>query len=531
MKQRPSQTATFWKTNFQITDASIEALYHLFVEKAKPYTIDDLGLFFVQQALEAEEKALREELAQGEVYQPNKSYAIGDRLVFTQYEYLPAIVTDMRDGFHPEYGDFTIIDVEFEGAKKATASFASNLQIAHPLIDAEKGAGAGEDGAALIREIYQQFQPLIQTKVEKRLHALDDFICFNQSWFLADMLVPVQEGLLNIVDAAIDINGGPLNVDSLIEQLDLKSDDITDEALQFSVNHRLDHDERFMNVGIADNPMWYLERLKPTNLDAPPHNLIVKNLSFNPDNLASDMRTLLSRIDDEDTPVELAAAVVPNATEVTFVLNYPHRRAGTLPVLPNVEPLLPDVDGERIIALQFVDGQSGEEIVGWYVSEYHYIAGFEDYFTKYQLPVGAFIVLKKTDNPLKLIIDYIPQRTQREWVRVATVKNNQIGFEMKNRQLTCRYDELMVIGEEGSAKIDEAWERINSGHTPIASLIDRIFPELLKLTSQDAVHTNTLYSAINVARRCPPGPLLQELSEHPHCEWIGHGYWTFKGKK
>ena len=49
------------------------------------------------------------------------------------------------------------------------------------------------------QEIYQQFQPLIRTKIEKRLHALDDFICFNQSWFLADMLVPVQEGLLNIV--------------------------------------------------------------------------------------------------------------------------------------------------------------------------------------------------------------------------------------------------------------------------------------------------------------------------------------------
>lgn len=528
MNQRPTQTAAFWHNDFQITDEATDALYNKFIESGKPCSIDELGLFFVQKALEDEEKLLRAELAQGKIYQPNDTYSVGDTLIFTLYNYAAGTVTATRPGFHPEYGEFTVLDVAFKNGD-VTASFAADFSAPHALANAGSAAGLNEDGSSKTAQILAERRDIILPKIEKALAANPNFVQFNHHWFLADMLVEIQEGLLNIVDAAIDINNGPLDVTALVEQLELDGKGATPEAIQFSVNHMLDNDPRFLNVGLPGQPMWHLQRLKPPEIAQPPHNLVVpEGLTFDPDTLAPDIRALLSEIDDEATPKEFARAIDPNADEVTFVLNYPHRRSGTLPVVPAVEALLPVVPDDRVIALQFVDGQTGDEMVGWYVRRHRYIFGFGDWFTAHQLPVGAFIVLKRTDNPLRMVIDYIPQRTLREWVRVATVKNNQLAFEMRNRQLSCRYDELMVIGEEGSEAIDELWQKTAEKNTPISVLIDRIFPELLKLTSQGAVHTNTLYSAINVARRCPPGPLLQELSNHPRCEWMRHGYWTYK---
>jgi len=54
-----------------------------------------------------------------------------------------------------------------------------------------------------------------------------------------------------------------------------------------------------------------------------------------------------------------------------------------------------------------------------------------------------------------------------------------------------------------------------------------IFPELAKLNPQGTVHAKTLYSAVNVVRRCPPGPIFNELSTHACFIPMGHGYWTY----
>jgi len=531
LNQRPTQTSTFWQSTFKVTDDAVEALYNLFLENGEPRSIDELGLFFVQQELEAEQQSLRADLAQGEIYRPDSSYAVGDKLIFSRFDYALGTVVATRPGFHPTHGDFTVLDVEFSGSRTISASFAADLQTPHVLAATGGQSIDGEDEASAAQKIYEQFGHIIRPKIERVLGSNEDFVHFNGDWFLTDLLADVQEGLLNIVDAAIDINGGPLNVDILIEQLEFQKNGTISEATRFSVNYRLENDVRFLNVVTFEMPMWYLNRLKPPQIVNPPHNLIVSgDLSFDVDQLSPDLRALLNEIDDENTPPEYARPVDPQAEAVSFVLNYPHRRSGTLPALPALRNLLPKANG-RVLALEFVDGQTGDPIVGWYVSEHKYIFGFEAWFKKHELPVGAFITLKKTADPLKFVINYVPQRAQREWVRVVMVKNNQLAFEMRNRQLACRYDELMVLGEEGSEKIDELWEKFAQNKTPLSVLIDRIFPELLKLTSQGAVHINTLYSAINVARRCPPGPLLQELTNNPACIWMGHGYWTYRPSK
>jgi hypothetical protein len=528
LKQRPSQTSAFWQTEFRISDEAIEALYNYFLETGEPRFIDDVCLFFVKHTLEAEERAIRTELQQGKVYQSDQDYQVNEKVVFPHFNYAVGSVIDSRPGYNPLDGDFTILEVEFGGPSKTLAAFAANLKSAHPLSTASGESAAEEDGYTVIQKIFGQYQHLIRPKVEQALKQNSEFVEFNQQWFLAGLLVEVQEGLLNIVDAAIDINAGPLNVDVLIEQLELQQDGEITSTVRFSVNHRLENDPRFINVGTEERILWYLDRLKPSQAVEPPHNLIVEgDLSFDPDTLPGELRSFLTEIDDEATPVEFARPVDPEANEVTFVLTYPHRRSGTLPALPGVRNLLPETSG-RLVALNLIDGQTGDVMLAWFVSQHNYIFGLGEWFQKHKLPVGAYVVLKKTEKPLELVLDFTPQRTQRDWIRIVTVKNNQLIFEMRNRPLSCRYDELMVLGEESSPEIDALWAKFTREKTPLSDLIVRIFPELMKLTSQSAVHINTLYSAINVARRCPPGPLLQELASHSSFVWMGHGYWTYK---
>lgn len=525
--QRPSQTSAFWQSEFQVSAQAVEALYSALLEFGEPRSIEDVGLFFVKQVIDAEEQALKAELQQGEVYRPDQIYNVGDKLVFTRFDLAVGVVVETTPGYNPIDKEFSIIRVEFP--QNRILSFAANLQSHHELSVIPSHLADGEDGLSAAQKIFGQYQHLIRPKIEAVLRRHSEFVEFNRQWFLSDLLVDVQEGLLNIVDAAIDINAGPLNVDALIEQLELQKNGAITEALRFSVNYRLKNDLRFINVGTEETVLWYLNRLKPYQVDAVPRNLKIRPelATFNPAQLSDEMREELREIDDESTPVEYARPVDLNADEVTFALSYPHWRAGTIPVLPSIRYLLPDM-GNQLLALQLIDGQRGDTILAWLVNKHNYIFGIEPWLNRHKLPVGVFISLKKTDNPLKFIINFTPQRTQREWVRIATAKNNQFTFELKNRSLPCKRDELIALEEENPEAIDLLWNKFEENQISLFDLIVRVFPELVKLTSQGMVHSKTLYSAINVVRRCPPGPLLYELASHPCFIWMDHGYWSYR---
>jgi hypothetical protein len=53
------------------------------------------------------------------------------------------------------------------------------------------------------------------------------------------------------------------------------------------------------------------------------------------------------------------------------------------------------------------------------------------------------------------------------------------------------------------------------------------FPELVKLSPQATVHAKTVYTAVNILRRLPPGPIFALLSTEPCFVSMGGGYWTF----
>ena len=56
--------------------------------------------------------------------------------------------------------------------------------------------------------------------------------------------------------------------------------------------------------------------------------------------------------------------------------------------------------------------------------------------------------------------------------------------------------------------------------------MSEIFPELVKLSPQGTVHAASLYSAVNMLVRTPPGPVLAELVASDLYSPIGDSYWV-----
>jgi hypothetical protein len=91
----------------------------------------------------------------------------------------------------------------------------------------------------------------------------------------------------------------------------------------------------------------------------------------------------------------------------------------------------------------------------------------------------------------------------------------------------CGYDDLMIVGTDVVSAIDALWRRAKTRQRSVASLLAEVFPELANLTPQNTVHAKTLYSALNMLRRVPPGPIFAELVRHPAFQPVGDHYWRF----
>jgi hypothetical protein len=162
------------------------------------------------------------------------------------------------------------------------------------------------------------------------------------------------------------------------------------------------------------------------------------------------------------------------------------------------------------------------------VREHHYAFGLDTWYEANDVPVGGWVQIRRSDEPGIVIIDLESRRPKREWVRTATAKDGKLVFEMLKRQMNCEYDELMVIATDNPAAVDEVWVRVDEQQRPLADLLPDLFAQLARLSPQGAVHAKTLYSAINVLRRMPPGPLFAELIVHPAFKAVGNEYWVLR---
>jgi N12 class adenine-specific DNA methylase len=60
-------------------------------------------------------------------------------------------------------------------------------------------------------------------------------------------------------------------------------------------------------------------------------------------------------------------------------------------------------------------------------------------------------------------------------------------------------------------------------------IVANMMQELTKLNVQGHVHAQELYSALNIIRRCPPGPLLAFLVQTPGYKHVGDMHFRMAG--
>lgn len=518
-----TQTPAYWQ-KFAIDDRDLDYLYELFLEDDnRPRTIDDLALALVRRRCEMEEALIERKLARGTPFQPKDGYEVGESVVFPAFGYALGSVVGVQPGNNPKYGDFEVIQVRFEGGDK-TREFASKLDYPHKLNREEGESSEGEELLSPV-ELYSQYGADIQGKLLERLQHSSEFVRFRNEWYLKGLLAEIHEGHLNIAEAMLDVKGTPLPAQELLRELDLPTE-ISLAAQVFSLNHALAQDGRFDDVGNDDRSLWFLRRLEPPEILHLPPRLHYSPILYDRASLGEEMLRWEREIDDEMTGLDIPGGG-EGISSVTIVLSYPHRRVGTIPLTSKTESLFPQGDNERMM-ITLIDGRTGKQMMGWVVRQHKYVYGLKDWYEKNELPVGAYIQLERTAHPLTVVVDYLRRPKKREWIRVATVERGQLAFTMQMRSIGCDYDDLMIVGEDYPAEIDSLWVRTEEDGMSLSDLMRQVFPELAKLNPQGTVHVKTLYSAINVQKRCPPGPILAGLASSSCFLAVGDGYWIYE---
>ena len=86
---------------------------------------------------------------------------------------------------------------------------------------------------------------------------------------------------------------------------------------------------------------------------------------------------------------------------------------------------------------------------------------------------------------------------------------------------------MVIIIAENPEAIDDLRAEVKASGENLQQTMIRIMPELIKLSPQGTVHAKTIYSAVNILRRTPPGPVFALLSKESYFVSMGGGYWTF----
>ena len=530
MLQRPTQTAAFWRDQFEVGADDVEFLYHLLLDAQKPQKPSELALSLIGEYLRRENARIEQELAKGAIYAPKQRFQVGQTLVFPALEFAVGTVTSVRPGQNPEHGDFEVIQVQLEGkVKSKPREFAAGLQTSHRLNQSNGQALVHDQSLLSATEIYKLYQSEID---EALLYALEEgerhaaFVEVGGSWLLADMLAEVHVGHLNIAEALIEVQSRPLSAQELLNEADLDSN-VSLPMRVLSLDHGLSQDERFVRVRQGREIAWYLRRLLPPEVRTIPPLLRHRPLGYNRSLLSVEMLQLEWELDDEWSEGGMRGEAPSLVPSTSFTLTYPHRRHGTMPVSSRTRGFFPQArDGISVVTL--VDGRWGTRYTGWVVHEGRYVVGLAKWMEDHQVPVGAFITLERAQTAGEVVVDYRTRRPKREWARIAhaDLDHHLLTFEMNKINVACEYDEHMIVAEQNGADLDTLRTALEETGIDVNELIGNLAPELIKLNPQGTVHAKSVYSAVNILRRMPPGPVFYALLVNRRLRDVGGGLFS-----
>ncbi len=513
-----SNPTDFWNS-VGATDADGEYVYGYLLERGTPVPLHDLAEHLVARRLQEQLHAQAEVEARRAVrYQPKETFQTGDRLYFPALNNASGVVKKTRAGDNPRYGDFQIATVLLEGEAKPH-EFAASFAHAHPL---NQERDAQSIAALTPAEAFAEHGEGVLANLRRRLRADKEFVFIGEQCFLKGMLTKIPDGYLHIAEAAIEAADDALPTSELVKILELPPD-VKKGGVTFSVAYALAQDARFEDVGPEGRVRWYLAEKEPLEAREQPAILGMENDPVIA--LAPELETIASDLFHETDLDGGARATRAGAAEITVVLTYPHRRAGTLPLLPSVRALLPAFMNPRL-KLNFVETASGDQFAGFAVAQGNYLAGLNAWFHARRLEPGAIIVLRKHSAPLTIELDYQPQRERSIWVRVARMQSQQLTFTQERRPLGFKCDEEMLIMVGDAPGIDAVAEKLRAAHPSLENLLEYVFPELAKLSGAGRVHAKTLYCAVNFLRRAGLRAVMSALSRSRAFTTAGGGYFT-----
>jgi hypothetical protein len=515
----PGQLADFW-SQVGTTEADIEHVYGYLLERGTPAPSRDLARNLIEWRVREEERRLAEIAARrAPVYQPKNTYTVGQAILFTGLGNEEGVVKEVRPGENPRLGDFQVIRVQFDNEpelREFAAGFSGNHPLNQDIAQTAIRLGLSPEEAVAIHG-----EP-VRVALVQRMSADKEFVHLGDQWFLRGLLPEINPGYLNLAEAAIEQAGDALTTGELQKILDLPETE-RKSAARFALALALASDSRFEDVGPAGESRWFLPRLEPAEAHERPALLAAP--PARPVHLPPELEAIANElIETADYTGEDKHSSAPARDEVTLVLTYPHRRAGTLPLTPPVRGLLPNFTNPRL-RFTFTDDANQEKIAGYAVADGNYIAGLAEWINARRLSPGAYITIRRGPKPLTLTIDYQSQRERSLWVRVARATNGQLTFAQEKRPLAHKYDEEMLIVVADPVGLDNLAQE-STDLRSLPALLDQVFPELAKLSGAGRVHAKTLFAAVNLIRRFGPRSVLNALAEARTFASVGGGYFV-----
>jgi hypothetical protein len=511
MVSDPLISTDYW-ADLQITRQDVEYLHNHLFELETPLTARELVSVFIDERIRAERQATQQRRqAGGKTYLPQESYQVGDDLIFPALNWKHGKVTGVRPGTNPEIGSFEVLTVDMgNGAERL---FASNLPN-HTLNDQTDTA---EEEGFNAEEILRTHGNALEKKIESAFQNDEDLVRIAGRWFPRALLVDVNVGHLNLAEAVLDMAGGePLPTSALLKDVAMP-DGVNPKLAEFSLNLALQEDGRFDEVGPAGEVLWFLRRLEPEEVRAVPLYLHYSPVEYERAALTPQMLAVESQLDDELS--EFQAAPNEAVKEVTVSLIFPHLRSGTLPLSARVRPLFPTAYESPRVRFTLVDGRTKQRIPGWVVREHGYVFGLREWYKANDLMPGSLVRIRRGDHPGEVIIEAKLYRTK-DWVRTVIIgADGGMVFAMLKQSISAEFNDRMSFAIPSLEAVDQLW--LQDRKRPFERLVADLIREMSKLTPQGHVHAQELYSAVNIVRRVPPGPLFALLASQPEFTHVG----------
>lgn len=510
----------YWEA-FELEQEDIEFIYNYLLETETPLTNQELVDILVAERIKREKHLIEMKRSSGgEIYIPKNRYKVEDSLVFPALAWRKGKVTNIRSGKNPDFGEFEVIQVLFENGE--THEYAAGLEnhvLNNPVEVVE------DDPSLNLESVLYIYKDLISERLQAGLEKNEDFVYIAGRWFPRALLVDINMGHLNLAEAVLDMaGGGPLPTSALLQQLDL-STNVNSKLLEFSMDFALQEDARFDEVGPSGDVLWFLKRLEPEEVKDPPIFLRYPGMDYDREKLNDEMLALEGELDDELSP---SLVKYHHLSEVDIRLIFPHWRMGSLPLSARTSHLFPTAYESPRIRFTIVDGLTNEKFPAWVVRNKRYVFGLKSWYEKYGLIPGSIVHIRKGQKAGEVIVRCDPKRPTREWVRTVLVgSDGGIVFAMLKQPISSSVDERMAVVVPDINAIDQIWEQMQKERPPFEKTVVSVVRELTKLNPQSHVHASELYTALNVIKRCPPGPILELLASRPWFVHVGDLHFRF----